>query len=65
MTSLIDLSDFGYAPGRYLIQSCRDCKEALWHVEKRSWRCEPCAILARDQHEAIIDCPLICDMPHL
>lgn len=65
MSDQVDLRDFGYARGDYAGGNCVDCHVRLCFTMKRAWRCRDCAIKARDERQAIIDCPLICDMPHL
>ena len=39
---MIDLNDFGYAPGNYTIK-CMDCGDKPWFCDKYSIRCEECA----------------------
>ena len=40
----VNLVDFGYAPGGYLVH-CKDCD--IRHIaDKRAWRCLKCAELA-------------------
>lgn len=36
------LLQFGYAPGGY-IHECRSCGKVRHHMDKRAWRCMPCA----------------------
>ena len=57
-----DLSRFGWAPGGYTGFPCRDCKQRVEWCAKRSWRCQPCAQKAADEHERIATAPMICDL---
>jgi hypothetical protein len=56
-----DLRSFGWAPGGYTGRKCVDCLETLWMVDKRAWRCQPCALKRYEEHAKVIDAPMICD----
>lgn len=41
-----ELVPWGYAPGNYTVE-CHDCRERYWDLDKRAYRCERCAMIAR------------------
>ena len=41
-----ELVPWGYAPGNYM-GKCRDCGDMHHDLDKRAWRCERCAMIAR------------------
>lgn len=41
-----ELVPWGYAPGNYM-NDCRDCHERFMDMDKRAYRCERCAMIAR------------------
>lgn len=40
----LSLVPYGWAPGGYYCGSCSDCKEPHMDCDKRSWRCQECAL---------------------
>lgn len=43
---LRELVPWGYAPGNYM-NRCVDCGGQHWNLDKRAYRCERCAMIAR------------------
>lgn len=41
-----ELVPWGWAPGSYM-GKCRDCEGMWWDGDKRAYRCERCAMIAR------------------
>jgi hypothetical protein len=43
------LVPWGWAPGDYMALPCSTCKQSHMDTDKRSWRCQDCAIIEREK----------------